>query len=185
MKYIKILVVVTVLVLAATVVVQAQQHQQLPGIIKNGFKLCQDGMGESVINPKVRIPWSEVLELSGNAEVKSVPASSRALIKTKTVSAVSVPIETVQSAVPIDPVPKESAKNEPKSAAELNKEYKKFKAAAKCRHGQDSTGECWEPWAKSLPPAAVYRIDHPGVRLSQGLAEGEGVTISGGVVKSK
>jgi len=155
MKYIKILVVVAIIILVVTtVVVEAQQHQQLPGIIKNGFRLCQDGMGESIINPTFRIPWSEVLEPSGNVEVTSSRTKS---------------VLEVQSAVPIDPVPKASAK----SASELKKELGQEKVASKnCPNGWvPSFGECppekWDPWGREKRPYQFREI--VGIKLDKGV----------------
>ena len=173
MRFVLKILFVVVFVLVVPALVQAQ-HQQLPGIIKNGFRLCQDGMGESVIDPTVRIPWSEVLELSGGTANKSVQT-------------VSVPIGTVKSVVPIDPVPATKPavsvptgmvqdpvpKASVKSASELKKDLGQAKIATKnCPNGWvPSFGDCppekWDPWGREKRP---YQFrDIVGVKLDKGV----------------
>jgi len=93
-----ILIAVAVVWVLGVSISEAQQ-QWLPGMLKDGYVLCQDGMGRSVVNPNApAIAWSEVVGKS--ARTKSALADQVAL-STATKPASSAPVETVRT-VPID-----------------------------------------------------------------------------------
>jgi hypothetical protein len=165
-KYIFIAV---VFVWALAVSISEAQEKWLPGMLKDGYVLCQDGMGRSVVNPSApAIAWSEVVGKSGQrvTVAKSVPAGS-----------MPKSLESPVKEVPVNPVSADQSVAKSLATSKPPADFQQFELASRnCPNGWvPSFGKCpdekWEPYARSAPPTAVTRTEHLGYKLDSGLGK--------------
>lgn len=70
----KYIFIVAMLIWALGISISEAQQQWLPGMISNGYVLCQDGMGRPIIDLNApAIPWSEVVKMGHNGNQKPSP----------------------------------------------------------------------------------------------------------------
>jgi hypothetical protein len=167
MKYFVAFVMVVALALACPSASNAQ-HKWMPGMIYNGYILCQDGMGRLAANPSaLGIPWEQVVG-GQNRNTKVTPSINAMPPK----NPVSKDIAVVSSV--------SAGSTETKSAADLKAELK-LTDNKNCPPGWvPAFGECpkekWNPWDREKAP---YHLRGPIVpyRFSRPQNKYEGIVV--------